>query len=64
MSDVTVVVNPATEVPIAEVAVAGVDEADAAVARSREAGPGWRAVSPTDRARLMRRFAAAGGGAR
>ena len=54
MSDVTVVVNPATEVPIAEVAVAGVDEADAAVARSREAGPGWRAVSPTDRARLMR----------
>ena len=58
MSDVTVVVNPATEAPIAEVAVAGVEEADAAVARSLEAGPGWRAVSPTDRARLMRRFAA------
>ena len=58
MSDVTVVVNPATEAPIAEVAVAGVEEADAAVARSLEAGPGWRAVAPADRARLMRRFAA------
>src|SRR3984957_17885738 len=58
MSDVTVVVNPATEAPIAEVAVAGVEEADAAVARSLEAGPGWRSVAPADRARVMRRFAA------
>jgi acyl-CoA reductase-like NAD-dependent aldehyde dehydrogenase len=58
MSDVTVVVNPATEAPITEVPIAGVEEADAAVARSLEAGPGWRAVSPADRARLMRRFAA------
>jgi acyl-CoA reductase-like NAD-dependent aldehyde dehydrogenase len=54
---VTTVVNPATEEPIAEVEAAGVDETDAAVARAKEAFPGWRAVSPGDRARLLRRLA-------
>ncbi len=58
MSTVTTVVNPATEAAIAEIPVQGVDEADATVARSLEAGPAWRAVAPADRARLMRRFAA------
>ena len=52
------VLNPATEEPIAELARAGVDETDAAVARAREALPGWRAVAPADRARLLRRLAA------
>jgi betaine-aldehyde dehydrogenase len=51
------VLNPATEEPIAELAEAGVEEADAAVARAREAFPAWRAVAPADRARLLRRLA-------
>ena len=51
------VLNPATEEPIAELEQAGVDETDAAVARAREAFPAWRAVAPTDRARLLRRLA-------
>jgi betaine-aldehyde dehydrogenase len=58
MSEHTTVVNPATELAVAEVAVQGVEEADAAVARSLGAGPGWRSVAPADRARLLRRFAA------
>jgi acyl-CoA reductase-like NAD-dependent aldehyde dehydrogenase len=58
MSDVTTLVNPATESPMAEVPIQGVEEADAAVARSLAAGPAWRAVAPADRARLLRRFGA------
>jgi betaine-aldehyde dehydrogenase len=54
---VTAILNPATEETIAEIEAAGVDETDAAVARAREAFPGWRAVAPTDRARLLRRLA-------
>ena len=51
------VLNPATEEPIAELEQAGVEEADEAVARARAAFPAWRAVSPEDRARLLRRLA-------
>jgi acyl-CoA reductase-like NAD-dependent aldehyde dehydrogenase len=51
------VVNPATEEPIAELEQAGVEEADAAVARAKVAFPAWRAVTPSDRARLLRRLA-------
>ncbi len=51
------VVNPATEETIAELESAGVEETDAAVARAKAAYPAWRAVSPTDRARLLRRLA-------
>jgi acyl-CoA reductase-like NAD-dependent aldehyde dehydrogenase len=51
------VLNPATEEPIAELPQAGVEEADAAVARARDAFPAWRAVAPADRARLLRRLA-------
>jgi acyl-CoA reductase-like NAD-dependent aldehyde dehydrogenase len=51
------VVNPATEEPIAELDEAGVEETDAAVARAKTAFPAWRAVAPTDRARLLRRLA-------
>ena len=58
MSDTTTVINPATESPIADVPIRGLDETDEAVARSLEAGPAWRAIAPADRARLMRRFAA------
>ena len=51
------VLNPATEEPIAELDQAGIEEADEAVARAREAFPAWRAVAPADRGRLLRRLA-------
>jgi acyl-CoA reductase-like NAD-dependent aldehyde dehydrogenase len=57
MSDLTTVVNPATERAIAEVPRQGVEEVDAAVARSLRAGSAWRSLAPTDRARLLRRLA-------
>jgi acyl-CoA reductase-like NAD-dependent aldehyde dehydrogenase len=53
----TQVLNPATEEVLAELKSAGVEETDAAVARAKGAYPGWRAVTPTDRARLLRRLA-------
>jgi acyl-CoA reductase-like NAD-dependent aldehyde dehydrogenase len=52
------VVNPATEEPIAEIPAAGPEDVDRAVAAARRAWPGWRDVTPTDRARLLRRVAA------
>jgi betaine-aldehyde dehydrogenase len=52
-----IVLNPATEEKIAELDAAGVEETDAAVARAKAALPGWRAVAPADRARLLRRLA-------
>ncbi len=51
------VLNPATEQPIAQLEQAGAEQADAAVARAREALPAWRRVAPADRARLLRRLA-------
>jgi acyl-CoA reductase-like NAD-dependent aldehyde dehydrogenase len=51
------VVNPATEETIATLPSAGVEETDAAVAAARAAFPAWRAVSPADRGRLLRRLA-------
>jgi betaine-aldehyde dehydrogenase len=53
----TAVLNPATEEVIAEVEAAGVDQTDAAVARAKAAFPGWRAVAPAARGRLLRRLA-------
>ncbi len=49
--------NPATEQAIAELEAAGIEETDAAVAHAAAAFPGWRAVAPADRARLLRRVA-------
>jgi betaine-aldehyde dehydrogenase len=54
---VTAILNPATEETISEIEAAGVEETDAAVARAKDAFPGWRAVAPADRARLLRRLA-------
>jgi acyl-CoA reductase-like NAD-dependent aldehyde dehydrogenase len=51
------VVNPATEEVIAELEQPGVDDLESAVAAATAAFPGWRAVNPADRARLMRRLA-------
>jgi acyl-CoA reductase-like NAD-dependent aldehyde dehydrogenase len=52
-----IVTNPATEEAIAELDPAGVEETDAAIARAKAAYREWRAVAPTDRARLLRRLA-------
>ena len=51
------VVEPATEEILAELPQADAEAADAAVARAKQAFPGWRAVSPGDRARLLLRIA-------
>jgi acyl-CoA reductase-like NAD-dependent aldehyde dehydrogenase len=53
------VLNPATEEPVATVPGTSAGETDEAVARATAALPAWRAVAPGDRARLLRRFAAA-----
>jgi acyl-CoA reductase-like NAD-dependent aldehyde dehydrogenase len=55
------VVNPATEEVIESLPLADADEADEAIARASRAYESWRAVSPADRGRLLRRFADAVG---
>ncbi len=52
------VLNPATEETIAELPEVGLEDADAAVGRALAAFPAWKAVAPSDRARLLRRLAA------
>jgi len=51
------VIEPATEKVMAELHEASVEEADAAVGRAKAAYPAWKAVSPKDRANLLRRIA-------
>ncbi|MFI6453031.1 aldehyde dehydrogenase family protein [Streptosporangium amethystogenes] len=51
------IINPATEEVLAEVEMADAAEVDRAVERARRAFAGWRSVGPSDRARLLRRFA-------
>src|ERR687896_8696 len=51
------VIEPATEEVLAELPQAGVEEADAAIARARDAFPAWRAVAPGERAALLRAVA-------
>jgi acyl-CoA reductase-like NAD-dependent aldehyde dehydrogenase len=51
------VVEPATEEVLEKVPRAGIEETDAAVARAKAAFPAWRAVTPADRASLLRRLA-------
>ena len=45
--------EPATEAVLAEVARAGPEEVDEAVARAKEALPAWRGLAPGERARLL-----------
>jgi acyl-CoA reductase-like NAD-dependent aldehyde dehydrogenase len=52
------VLNPATEEVVATVEPTGLPETDRAIDRAARAFDGWRAVTPGDRARLLRRFAA------
>jgi acyl-CoA reductase-like NAD-dependent aldehyde dehydrogenase len=58
VSDTVTLVNPATEQPIGKVSLTDLAGTDAAIAAAHEAFASWRAVSPGDRAALLRRFAA------
>jgi acyl-CoA reductase-like NAD-dependent aldehyde dehydrogenase len=58
MTDTLQVLEPATEGVLETVPRAGVEDVDAAVARAKAAFPGWAAVAPGDRARLLLRVAA------
>jgi acyl-CoA reductase-like NAD-dependent aldehyde dehydrogenase len=51
------VIEPATEEVLEELPRAGVDEADEAIARAKDAFPAWRAIAPAERAQLLRRLA-------
>jgi hypothetical protein len=53
---VTAVISPISGQQIADVPSASLEETDAAIVRAHAASPAWRAVSPGDRARLLRRF--------
>ena len=54
----TDVINPATEEVITTLELADVAQTDRAIETAQRAFQGWREVSPADRARLLRRFAA------
>jgi acyl-CoA reductase-like NAD-dependent aldehyde dehydrogenase len=58
-TDTLTVIEPATEAVLAELPRPGVEETDAAVARAKRALPGWRAMAPADRARLLHGLAGA-----
>ncbi|UKA58325.1 aldehyde dehydrogenase family protein [Arthrobacter sp. FW306-2-2C-D06B] len=53
------IINPATEEFLQTVELASLAETDALIARAAGAFETWRKVSPSDRALLLRRFAAA-----
>ncbi len=53
------VIEPATEKLLEDVPEATVEDLDRAVARAKAAFPAWRAVTPHDRAMLLRRLASA-----
>jgi acyl-CoA reductase-like NAD-dependent aldehyde dehydrogenase len=59
VSDALEVLNPATGETVATVPAATRDDVDAAVTRAAAAQRTWAAAAPADRARLLRRFAAA-----
>ena len=59
----TILINPADETVIREVAHTSLAEVDAAVLRAVAAQGAWAALAPADRARALRRFAAAVDGA-
>jgi acyl-CoA reductase-like NAD-dependent aldehyde dehydrogenase len=55
---VTDVINPATGTLLTSVPSLGLEQTDAAIERARAAFVTWRQVTPGERARLLRRFAA------
>jgi acyl-CoA reductase-like NAD-dependent aldehyde dehydrogenase len=57
------VINPATAQVVTTLQLAGLPETDAAIERAANVFESWRAVTPADRGRLLRRFADAVDGA-
>ena len=57
MTDTFTVLNPANATAIAEVAMASIEDTDAAIERAHAAFATWRSVAPGERARLLRAFA-------
>src|SRR5688572_9699066 len=53
------VLNPATEEVVESLEPATTNDAEAAIARARQAFPAWRDVQPGERSRLLRRLAEA-----
>ncbi len=51
------ILNPATERPVTSIELYDLEETDRAIARASHALSQWRNVTPSDRARLLRRFA-------
>jgi acyl-CoA reductase-like NAD-dependent aldehyde dehydrogenase len=58
MTDVHTVISPVDGHPITQVPQSSVEESDAAIERAHEAFLSWRQVTPGERARLLRSFAA------
>ena len=50
------ILNPATEEQVTSIELYDLEETDRAIKRAAKAGATWRAVTPVDRARLLRRF--------
>jgi len=56
MSSTLSIINPSNEQVVTTINMADVEEADRAIQRAAQASRSWRAVTPADRARLLRRF--------
>jgi len=57
MSNYTII-SPVTEQPIKEIALADLAQTDAAIVKAQHAFDSWKKVTPGDRAKLLRTFAA------
>ncbi|GAA3706954.1 aldehyde dehydrogenase [Streptomyces tremellae] len=58
-SDVNTVIGAATEEPIGQTPIAGPEDVDAAVSAARRGFDSWSRITPTERADILDRFAAA-----
>jgi acyl-CoA reductase-like NAD-dependent aldehyde dehydrogenase len=56
VSSTASIINPATEQPVASVAVHDLEETNRAIDVAASVAPAWKKVTPADRARLLRRF--------
>ena len=52
------VINPTTAAPVKDISLAGIEETDAIISKAARAFESWRNVTPGDRAKLLRKFAA------
>jgi acyl-CoA reductase-like NAD-dependent aldehyde dehydrogenase len=56
MSTALSIINPSNEEVVTTIDMMDVEQADRAIERAANAARSWRAVTPADRARLLRRF--------